>query len=319
MNTNSLLIATFGLIVAINSQAIDMTVTVNGRYEPSPTVDPDSGLPTSTSPFRARGANGETAPPTLVTASAPELTYDSYEEVWNEDTQEYEFQTVSYTTLDLANAQTIYQVTCPDTWVGRSVSFSWTEGATFTNPIPFLEGNSTFTFQASDCAQTEVSYIEEWWHPNLTVLGNYTMLGTWWSDTSRSLLTLQAWHNPDPGWPSVGLDMIASHSEAFWRWMHVSETNGEMVMAMDLDYEHRLTLRRRHDPTHGTQRIVLDPKLGRISINGEDVLTASSAGQSFVRRTGASEITGAVNVSGVIRVCAAGDISMGSFTSGSQP
>jgi hypothetical protein len=102
----------------------------------------------------------------------------------------------------------------------------------------------------------------------ITEGGNTITIGRWWVDPQRTVFTLNVWDNAIPSWPCVGMDMTASTENAYWRWVHPGS------VAMELDYLHRLALTKR---SNSAQRIILDPELGRITVNGAQVVTTANA------------------------------------------
>lgn len=149
-------------------------------------------------------------------------------------------------------------------------------GTTEFNPISNFAGSYEILITG------EAGQFPEYNHPsqNPSGAGNQLLLGHWWG-SSLPVAILNTWDNENPHWPAVGIDMVASHKNAFWRWMLPNDTATAEVSAMELDYKHRLTLPKRGVPT---QAITLDPELGRITINNSAVLTVASASTQFVAR-----------------------------------
>jgi hypothetical protein len=139
-----------------------------------------------------------------------------------------------------------------------------------------------FTFRAEDVGGSPFVGTASDPASSFSALGNTLFLGNWWNDAEKPVFTATAWDNAYPGWPCVGMDFVGSAPNMYWRWMHWP---GQI--AMELDYLHRLTLRKPGDAAYQTNgpRIVLDPHLGRITINDSAVLTAASASTQYVAKT----------------------------------
>lgn len=167
----------------------------------------------------------------------------------------------------------VYSVTLPDDWVGRSISVSWDGGLTYTALKPFLADGAPMTFY-SDAGDADENPAD-----SISILSNNLLIGRWWNDHSKVLITLGAWDTGDPDWPAVGMDSMASTRNAYWRWMHLSADNAHAELAMDLDYLHRLTLHKRNGTS--AQGIVIDPDAGKITVNGQQLLTTLGVGRTL--------------------------------------
>jgi hypothetical protein len=188
------------------------------------------------------------------------------------------------------NDWTDYVATIPDAWFSENRGMGFHVpgyGNTYYYPINSFLGS----YQVDLEGTTFGTYHSPSQNPSNA--GNQLLLGHWWNSTF-AVAKLNTWDNENAYWPAVGIDFNASHKNAFWRWLRpIADNLGEMEVVMDIDYRHRLTLAKPLDPS---QRIVLDPELGRITINGQPVLTAANAGtqlaSQFVRNLDARAALG---------------------------
>ncbi len=109
-----------------------------------------------------------------------------------------------------------------------------------------------------------------------SLLGNNILIGRWRDQPSKVLFTLSTWDIGDPAWSAMGMDFMASAKDVFWRWIDPANDPTRAGITMDLDYLYRLTLRKRAGTF--SQRLILDPELGKITVNGQQVLTALGEG-----------------------------------------
>jgi len=252
-------------LLAHNLQAAQLTVTVHGIYD------------TATANFIA--SNGETS--VNASSATPVVDYHTWIENYYNEHGEYCY--VTHTDPEAGTERTEYQITVPDTWVGRSLTFSWDSGQTFTGYAPLFESVASYWFQ---------SYYGNspfWWGGQnntgpMEVMSNRVLLGRWWNNSSRTLFALSTWDNADPNWPSMGMDFMASTPNTFWRWMHPSDNGVGVDIAMDLDHEHRLRLRPRNYTAGSSVGITLDPLGGVITVNGQQLMTSNYANSTFASR-----------------------------------
>jgi hypothetical protein len=187
---------------------------------------------------------------------------------------------------------TYYQVTVPDSWIGNSVCFS-VDGENWSALHLVLTGHGTqnFEFQNDQVGASPWSGTVNNPATNFSELGNLIAVGKLWNDSQQNAFNVTAWDNGISSWPAVGLDIRASAPNAYWRWMHYPG-----YIAMELDYLHRLTLRKPGPEGLGAtgSRIVIDPNLNRIMIGDYPVLTTAGANTLYVSRS-ASGINMAYN------------------------
>jgi hypothetical protein len=167
---------------------------------------------------------------------------------------------------------TQYRVDAPEAWTGQSVCFSlngtqWSAlylvleypGDTPDGPALFeidVESLGGNPFPSGTNPNT-----------NITADGNVMRIGRWWNDAGRSVFNIHSWDNYSDSWPCVGMDIVASTDNAFWRWIHPG------AVAMELDFRHRLSLSGR---TTG-KRIIIDPDGESITVNNRPLITSRNA------------------------------------------
>ncbi len=186
---------------------------------------------------------------------------------WEVSGQDDEGNDILEEIANYSNPRNIYRVTLPDDWLGRSISVSWDGAYTWTSFRPFLVDDGFLSYVSGDGGSPG--------HPvenpaaSATVEGNNVLIGKWWDPPSNVLFTLNTWDTGDPAWPAIGMDFIASSRDVFWRWLHPGQNPNRAEIAMDLDYLHRLTL---HQRGSATRRIVIDPQVGQITIDGQPLM-----------------------------------------------
>jgi hypothetical protein len=185
------------------------------------------------------------------------------------------------TVIPILERWTTYTATVPPEWLGKSVCFS-VDGTQW-SALHLLQADpASLEFRAEQVGASPFAGTATDPASSFSDLGNTLLLGRWWNDAEKPVFTATAWDNACPGWPCAGMDLVSSAPNMYWRWIQYPG-----YIAMELDYLHRLTLRKRGAEALETNgpRIVLDPQLGRITINDSAVLTTASASTQYVAKT----------------------------------
>jgi hypothetical protein len=221
--------------------AVTLNIKVNGLAEgeiPSATIIVHNGASSASAYFGYAGEDTEN------------ITTD------NEDG-------TTTTVTVVTNRWATYSAGVGPEWTGRSICFS-IEGTFWTALYPLLNDPSSYDLAKSQLENDPFPSENIDPNHNFTIIGNTAPIGRWWQEADRSVFTLDVWDNANPGWPCVGIDTIASTSNAYWRWFRQGS------LAMQLDYLNRLTIRSR---SNSANALILDPELGQILVNGNPILS----------------------------------------------